>query len=384
MISFNVPPYVGTELKYVTEAAENHKICGDGPFTKKCNKWLEDKFNAQKVLLTTSGTTALDMAMLLCDIHPGDEVILPSYTFSSTATSAVLAGAKLVFVDIRPDTMNIDEKKIEQAITGKTKVIIAVHYAGVACEMDTIMDIAHRHGLMVVEDAAQGVMSTYKGKALGTIGDFGCYSFHETKNYSMGEGGALVINNEAYNEKAEILREKGTNRSKFFRGQVDKYTWVDFGDSYLPSELNAAYLWGQLEMADEINNDRLKSWKRYNEAFQELKEAGKVGLPTVPNECVHNGHMYYLKCRDLQERTALISYLKKKEICAVFHYVPLHSAPAGYKFGRFEGEDVYTTAESEKLVRLPMYYEFKEVEQKCVIDAVLEFYLSKISGMRHG
>ncbi len=377
MISFNVPPYVGTELKYVTEAAENHKICGDGPFTKKCNKWLEDKFNAQKVLLTTSGTTALDMAMLLCDIHPGDEVILPSYTFSSTATSAVLAGAKLVFVDIRPDTMNIDEKKIEQAITGKTKVIIAVHYAGVACEMDTIMDIAHRHGLMVVEDAAQGVMSTYKGKALGTIGDFGCYSFHETKNYSMGEGGALVINNEAYNEKAEILREKGTNRSKFFRGQVDKYTWVDFGDSYLPSELNAAYLWGQLEVADEINNDRLKSWKRYDEAFQELKKSWKVELPTIPKECVHNAHMYYLKCRDLQERTAFIKYLKTKDILSVFHYVPLHSAPAGYKFGRFDGEDQFTTKESERLVRLPLYYGLTKSDQKRVIEAVFDFFERK-------
>lgn len=374
MISFNRPPYVGDELKFVMEAAENHKICGDGPFTMKCNSWFEDKFNAQKVLLTTSGTTALDMAMLLCDIHPGDEVILPSYTFSSTATAAVLAGAKLVFVDIRPDTMNIDEKKIEQAITGKTKVIIAVHYAGVACEMDTIMDIAHRHGLKVVEDAAQGVMSTYKGRALGTIGDFGCYSFHETKNYSMGEGGAIVINHSAYNEKAEVLREKGTNRSKFFRGQVDKYTWVDFGDSYLPSELNAAYLWGQLEKADEINNDRLKSWNRYNEAFQELKECGKVGLPTVPEGCVHNGHMYYLKCRDLQERTALIAHLKKSEICAVFHYIPLHSAPAGYKFGRFDGIDEFTTKESERLVRLPLYYGLADADIDTVISKVREFY----------
>ncbi len=377
MIPFNVPPYAGTELKYVMEAAENHKICGDGPFTKKCNKWFEDRFNAQKVLLTTSGTTALDMAMLLCDIHPGDEVILPSYTFSSTATAAVLAGAKLVFVDIRPDTMNIDEKKIEQAITGKTKVIIVVHYAGIACEMDTIMDIAHRHGLMVVEDAAQGVMSTYKGKALGTIGDFGCYSFHETKNYSMGEGGAIVINNAVYNEKAEILREKGTNRSKFFRGQIDKYTWVDFGDSYLPSELNAAYLWGQLEVADEINSDRIKSWKRYNTAFRELEDSGKVELPTVPEGCVHNGHMYYLKCRDLQERTALIAYLKKREVGAVFHYIPLHSAPAGYKFGRFNGEDLYTTRESERLVRLPMYYGLSNSDQKMVIEAVIEFYERK-------
>lgn len=374
MIAFNVPPYVGKEMEYMKQAVENRKICGDGPFTKKCNAWLEENFHAQKALLTTSGTTALDMAMLLCDLKPGDEVILPSYTFSSTATAAVLARARLVFVDIRPDTMNIDETKIEEAITPKTKVIIAMHYAGVACEMDTIMDIARRHGLMVVEDAAQGVMSSYKGRPLGTIGDFGCYSFHETKNYSMGEGGALIINNPAYNERAEILREKGTNRSKFFRGQVDKYTWVDFGDSYLPSELNAAYLYAQLEMADEINQDRLNSWNRYNQAFQSLKQAGKVELPTIPEECVHNAHMYYLKCRNLQERTALISYLKEQGVLAVFHYVPLHSAPAGLKFGRFHGEDRYTTAESERLVRLPLYYKLDAKDQDKVIESVLKFY----------
>lgn len=374
MINFNLPPYVGTELTYVQQAIENHKICGDGPFTKKCNAWLEERFHAQKVLLTTSGTTALDMAMLLCDLKPGDEVILPSYTFSSTATSAVLAGARLVFVDIRPDTMNIDETKIEAAITDRTKVIIAMHYAGVACEMDTIMDIAHRHGLKVVEDAAQGVMSTYKGRALGTIGDFGCYSFHETKNYSMGEGGALVINNPAYNERAEILREKGTNRAKFFRGQVDKYTWVDFGDSYLPSELNAAYLWGQLEQADTINNDRLASWKAYNEAFQPLAAAGIVGIPTIPKDCVHNAHMYYLKCKDLQERTALIDYAKANGVQLVFHYVPLHSAPAGHKFGRFSGEDQYTTSESERLVRLPLYYGLQKDDISSVIHVIRKFY----------
>lgn len=374
MINFNLPPYVGTELTYVKQAIENHKICGDGPFTKKCNAWLEERFQAQKVLLTTSGTTALDMAMLLCDLRPGDEVILPSYTFSSTATSAVLAGARLVFVDIRPDTMNIDETKIEAAITDRTKVIIAMHYAGVACEMDTIMDIAHRHGLKVVEDAAQGVMSTYKGRALGTIGDFGCYSFHETKNYSMGEGGALVINDPAYNERAEILREKGTNRAKFFRGQVDKYTWVDFGDSYLPSELNAAYLWGQLEQADVINNDRLASWNAYNEAFQPLAAAGIVGIPTIPKDCVHNAHMYYLKCKDLQERTALIDYAKANGVQLVFHYVPLHSAPAGHKFGRFSGEDQYTTSESERLVRLPLYYGLQKDDISSVIHAIRKFY----------
>ena len=374
MINFNIPPYVGTELGYVREAVENHKICGDGVFTKRCNKWLEDRFHAQKVLLTTSGTTALDMAMLLCDLKPGDEVILPSFTFSSTATSAVLAGAKLVFVDIRPDTMNIDETKIEAAITPRTKVIVPVHYAGVACEMDTIMDIARRHGLMVVEDAAQGVMSTYKGRALGTIGDFGCYSFHETKNYSMGEGGALVINNAAYNERAEILREKGTNRSKFFRGQVDKYTWVDFGDSYLPSEMNAAYLWAQLEKADEVNENRLATWHAYWEAFAPLQKAGLVELPTVPEGCVHNAHMFYLKLKNLQERTAFIQYMKEKGIGCVFHYVPLHSAPAGVKFGRFDGEDVYTTAESDRLVRLPMYYGMLKEDCQSVISAVNTFF----------
>ena len=377
MISFNIPPYVGTELKYVQQAIDAHKICGDGMFTKKCNKWLEERFNAQKVLLTTSGTTALDMAALMCDLKPGDEVILPSFTFSSTATAFVLAGATLVFVDVRPDTMNIDETKIEAAITDKTKVIVPVHYAGVACEMDTIMAIARKYNLKVVEDAAQGVMSTYKGKALGTIGDFGCFSFHETKNYSMGEGGALVINNPAYNDRAEILREKGTNRSKFFRGQVDKYTWVDFGDSYLPSDMNAAYLWAQLEQADEINNDRLATWNAYNDAFQHLEEAGKVELPTIPEDCVHNAHMYYLKCKDLEERTAFIEFMKEKDVQTVFHYVPLHSAPAGLKFGRFHGEDTYTTAESDRLVRLPMYYGLDRESLQCVIDAVNGFFFSK-------
>ena len=374
MIHFNVPPFVGKELEYVKQAIDAHKICGDGQFTKKCNAWLEERFNAQKVLLTTSGTTALDMAALMCDLQPGDEVILPSFTFSSTATAFVLAGATLVFVDVRPDTMNIDETKIEAAITEKTKVIVPVHYAGVACEMDTIMDIAKRYHLMVVEDAAQGVMSTYKGKALGTIGDFGCFSFHETKNYSMGEGGAILINGPKYNERAEILREKGTNRSKFYRGQVDKYTWIDFGDSYLPSDMNAAYLWAQLEVAEEINNDRLRIYDAYYNAFKYLEEAGKLELPIVPQGCVHNAHMFFLKCRSLEERTALINYLKDNDILAVFHYVPLHSAPAGEKFGRFHGEDVYTTAESDKLVRLPMYYKLTQEDQEKVIAAVKAFY----------
>lgn len=374
MINFNVPPFIGTEFEYVKQAILSHKICGDGSFTKKCNEWMEKRFDAKKVLLTTSGSTALDMAALLCDITPGDEVILPSFTFSSTANAFVLAGAKLVFVDIRPDTMNIDEKKIEAAITDKTKAICVVHYAGVACEMDTIMDIARRHGLQVVEDAAQGVMSTYKGKALGTIGDFGCYSFHETKNYSMGEGGAIVINKEEYIEKAEILREKGTNRSKFFRGQVDKYTWVDFGDSYLPSELNAAYLWAQLLEADMINDNRMKTWNTYYESFKEIADSGRIALPAIPEGCVHNAHMFYLKCKDLEERTKFISFMKENEIGCVFHYVPLHSAPAGLKFGRFVGEDEYTTKESDRLVRLPMYFGMKECDLTKVIEKIKLFF----------
>ena len=376
MINFNVPPNVGKELEYVQQAIDSHKICGDGQFTKKCNVWMEERFNCQKVLLTTSGTTALDMAALLCDLQPGDEVILPSYTFSSTATAFVLAGAKLVFVDIRPDTMNIDENKIEDAITSRTKVIVAMHYAGVACEMDTIMDIAKRHNLKVVEDAAQAVMSTYKGKALGTIGDFGCYSFHETKNYSMGEGGALLINKPEYNERAEILREKGTNRAKFFRGQVDKYTWVDFGDSYLPSELNAAYLWAQLEQADEINNNRLTTWKTYYEALKYLEETGKLELPHIPTECTHNAHMFYVKLKNLEERTTFIAYLREHEVQSVFHYIPLHSAPAGQKFGHFHGEDVFTTKESERLARLPMYYGLNEQVEK-VVECVKDFFLER-------
>ena len=374
MIPFNVPPYVGTEEKYVSEAIQSHKISGDGEFTKRCNQWMEKRFDAKKVLLTTSGSTALDMAALMCGIKPGDEVILPSFTFSSTANAFVLAGARLVFVDIRPDTMNIDEKLIEAAITEKTKVIVPVHYAGVACEMDTIMNIAKRHGLLVVEDAAQGVMSTYKGKALGTIGDFGCYSFHETKNYSMGEGGALVINNEAFIEKAEILREKGTNRSKFFRGQVDKYTWVDFGDSYLPSEINAAYLWPQLEMADAINENRLASWNRYYEKLKPLAEEGLAEIPFIPEGCVHNAHMFYLKLENVQQRTAFISYLKERNICSVFHYVPLHSAPAGLKFGRFFKKDIYTTRESERLTRLPLYYGLKTEDLDYIVDQVKSFF----------
>ncbi len=374
MICFNVPPCTGNEMKYIAEAVASHKICGDGAFTKKCSAWMEERFHAHKVLLTTSGTTALDMASLLCDLRPGDEVILPSYTFSSTANAFVNYGARLVFVDVRPDTMNIDETKIEAAVTDRTKVIVVMHYAGVACEMDAIMAIARRHHLLVVEDAAQAVMSSYHGKPLGTIGDFGCFSFHETKNYSMGEGGAILVNDPACVERAEILREKGTNRARFFRGQVDKYTWVDIGDSFLPSELNAAYLWAQLEMADEINADRLKSWQAYRGAFADLEKRGFVQLPVIPEGCVHNAHMFYLKCRDLEERTALIQFLRDRDILAVFHYVPLHTAPAGLRFGRFAGEDVYTTRESERLVRLPLYYKLTAEDQAKVIRAVRDFY----------
>lgn len=374
MIDFNVPPVTGNELAYIEQAISNKKICGDGEFTKRCNAWIEDHTGTTKALLTTSGTAALEMAALLCDLDPGDEVILPSFTFSSTATAFVLAGAKLVFVDIRPDTMNIDERKIEQAITDKTRAICVVHYAGVACDMDMIMGIAKRHGLKVVEDAAQGVMSSYRGRPLGTIGDLGCFSFHETKNYSMGEGGALLINDPSLTEKAEILREKGTNRSRFLRGQIDKYTWVDYGSSYLPSDMNAAYLWAQLEKADDINEDRLASWHCYDEGLRPLAEQRKIELPIIPDGCIHNAHMYYMKCADIDERTALIAFLKERGIGAVFHYVPLHSAPAGKRFGRFDGVDEFTTKESERLVRLPMYYGLSEGDVQTVIDAVNAFY----------
>ncbi len=374
MIMFNVPPFFGDEFKYMQEAVEAHKICGDGAFTSKCSKWLEERIGAPKVLLTTSGTSALEMSAHLCGIKPGDEVILPSYTFSSTANAFVLAGAKLVFVDIRPDTMNIDETKIESAITDKTRVIVPVHYAGVACEMDTIMSIARRHNLLVVEDAAQAVMSTYKGRHLGTIGDFGCYSFHETKNFSMGEGGAIVINHPEDIVEAEIIREKGTNRSQFYRGQVAKYNWMNRGSSYLPSDLNAAYLWGQLQHADEMQSERMDSWNDYYKAFGALREAGEIELPAIPDYCVHNAHMFYIKCRDLDTRTAYIDHMRKKDILCVFHYVPLHSAPAGLKYGRFAGTDEYTTAESDKLVRLPLYYKLSAQDRKRVIKSTLDFF----------
>lgn len=375
MIQFNVPPYVGNELNYMEEAVyQNRKICGDGPFTQKCNAWIEQKTGAEKALLTTSCTHATEMAAILAEIEPGDEVIMPSYTFVSSANPFVLRGAKVVFVDIRPDTMNIDETLIEGAITEKTKAIVPVHYAGVSCEMDTIMDIANRHNLMVIEDAAQGVMSQYKGRALGTIGDYGCFSFHETKNYSMGEGGALLIRDAKNSERAEIIREKGTDRSKFLRGQVDKYTWVDAGSSYLPSDINAAYLYAQLEQAEKINNHRLMLWNRYYGNLECLMQNGKVALPVVPEECTHNAHMFYIKTKDIEERTALTSFLKERRIVTVFHYIPLHSAPAGLKYSRFHGEDRYTTKESERLLRLPMYYQLSVEEVEQVTEAIKEFY----------
>ncbi len=375
MINFNVPPFTGKEMEYIKECVENQKICGDGIYTKKCNQWLEEKTGTAKCLLTTSCTHATELAALLAEIQPGDEVIMPAYTFVSTADAFVLRGAVPVFVDIRPDTMNMDENMIEAAITDKTKAIVPVHYAGVSCEMDKIMELAEKYNLVVIEDAAQGIMSTYKGKALGTIGDFGCFSFHETKNYSMGEGGALLIRDEKYIENAEIIREKGTNRSKFFRGQIDKYTWVNFGSSYLPSDMNAAYLYAQLEMAEEINDLRLACWNRYYENLKPLVQAGYIDLPVVPEGCVHNAHMFYIKAKDIEERTELIAYLKTKEVMSVFHYIPLHTAPAGLKFGRFHGEDKYTTKESERLTRLPMFYGLTLEQVDYICEQVKNFYV---------
>ena len=373
-ISFNRPPFVGKETEYIKEAVEkNGMICGDGPFTKKCSQWMKERFQTKNVLLTTSCTHALEMAAFLADIQPGDEVIMPSYTFVSTADAFVLRGATCVFVDIRPDTMNIDETKIEEAITEKTKAIVPVHYAGVSCAMDEIMAIAKKYNLKVVEDAAQGVNAFYKGKALGTIGDFGCYSFHDTKNYSMGEGGAILFQDDRYLEPAEILREKGTNRSQYFRGQIDKYTWVGYGSSYLPSDMNAAYLWAQLEEADKINDKRLSIWNFYHEELKELEDKGVLERPYIPEYATHNAHMYYIKVKDLRVRTKLLAYLKERGILSVFHYVPLHSATAGKKFGRFHGEDVYTTKESERLCRLPMYYSLSLEEAAEVVKALKEF-----------
>jgi dTDP-4-amino-4,6-dideoxygalactose transaminase len=374
MISFNMPPVIGGEAENIVDVLKGHKISGDGKYTKLCNEWLENKTGTAKALLTTSCTHATEMAALLTDIQPGDEVIMPSYTFVSTADAFVLRGATAVFVDIRPDTMNIDETLIEDAITPKTKAIVPVHYAGVSCEMDAIMDIAGRHNLKVIEDAAQGIMSTYKGRQLGSIGDFGCYSFHETKNLSMGEGGALLIKDAKDIERAEIIREKGTNRSKFFRGEIDKYTWVAPGSSYLPSELNAAFLYAQMEKAQEIFDDRMNSWQMYYELLKPLKDDEKIELPTIPDGCEHNAHMFYIKVKDLDERTQMISYLKDNGVNAVFHYVPLHTAPAGVDYGRFYGEDRYTTKESERLIRLPMYYGLQNDDIEFVCSKLADYY----------
>lgn len=374
MIRFNVPPYTGNEMENMKKAVDNQHICGDGEFTMKCSEYLEEITGTSKCLLTTSCTHALEMAALLCDIKEGDEMILPSYTFVSTADAFVLRGAVPVFVDIRPDTMNIDENLIEAAITERTKVIAVVHYAGIACEMDKIMEIARKYHLMVVEDAAQAIMCTYKGKPLGTFGDFGCFSFHETKNFSMGEGGALLIRDPEYIEEAEILREKGTDRSKYFRGQVDKYRWMNYGSSYLPSDMNAAYLYSQFEVADQINEARKARWDQYYQLLKPLQDKGIISLPVVPKECVHNGHMFYIKTRDLQERTELIKFMKSSDILTVFHYVPLHSAPAGLKFGRFHGEDRYTTTESERLLRLPMFYQLTGEQVDFIAGRVKAFY----------
>lgn len=374
MIPFNEPLVTGNEIKYIQKALHNKKLSGDGFFTKKCNTWFEQNLGCNQALLTTSCTHALEMAAILANIQPGDEVIMPSYTFVSTANAFVLRGAKIIFIDIRPDTMNMDENLVEDAISSKTKVIVPVHYAGVACEMDTIMEIARRYNLLVIEDAAQGVMSKYKGQYLGTIGHMGCYSFHETKNYTCGEGGALLINDKCFIERAEIIREKGTDRSKFFRGQVDKYTWVDIGSSYLPSELNAAYLYAQLEMADEINFNRIQSWNCYNEKLKALVQMGKIEIPSIPDNCEHNAHMFYIKAHDLDERTDLINYLKKNDVMCVFHYIPLHSSPAGVKTGYFHGDDIFTTRESEKLLRLPMYFGMGEGKVAEVVSLIYKFY----------
>lgn len=377
MINFNEPIMIETAFDYVREAINNKKLSGDGEFTKRCGYWLGRWCGVKNVMLTTSCTHATEMAAMLADIKPGDEVIMPAYTFVSTANAFVLRGASIKFVDIRPDTMNIDERLIEAAVTDRTKAIVPVHYAGVGCEMDEILKIAKKYHLCVIEDAAQGVMSTYKGQALGGIGDYGCYSFHETKNYSMGEGGAIVIKDEKNVNLAEIIREKGTNRSQFFRGEIDRYTWVSAGSSYLPSELNAAYLWSQLEKADQILGNRMKIWNMYQQGLSDLCESGVIGLPYIPKECKHNAHMFYIKTKDLQERTELISFMRARDMYLVFHYVPLHTAPAGKRYGIFNGEDNYTTKESERLVRLPLYFGMKDIDAERVIDGIKEFYYKK-------
>jgi dTDP-4-amino-4,6-dideoxygalactose transaminase len=376
IIPFNRPPKTAKSGAYLLDALESCKYSGDGIYTKKCTEWLESKVGYGEALMTTSGSHALDMAAYLCGIKPGDEAIMPSYTFSSTANAFAGRGAKIVFVDIRPDTMNIDESLIEAAITPKTKAIVPVHYAGVSCEMDEINPLAEKYGLKVVEDAAQAILSTYQGKPCGALSDFGCFSFHETKNFSMGEGGALVIRSKEDAERAEILREKGTNRSRFYRGEIDKYTWVDWGSSYLPSEFLCAYLWSQLEIADEITDDRLASWNMYYEGLGGLGLDGEglIELPRIPVGCVHNAHMFYIKARDGEERDSLLEWLKKEGIYAVFHYIPLHSAPAGKKFGFFHGEDRFTTRESERMIRLPLFYGLKREEIFNTIEKIKNYY----------
>ena len=373
-INFNVPPYTGKEMDYIRVCVENQKICGDGEFTAKDNEWIEKKTGVSKCLLTTSCTHATELSALLAGIKEGDEVIMPSYTFVSTANAFVLRGAKVVFVDIRPDTMNIDENLIEAAITPRTRAIVPVHYAGVGCEMDTIMDIAKRHHLLVIEDAAQGIMATYKGRALGSIGDFGNYSFHETKNYSMGEGGALLLRDQTYVDDAIIIREKGTNRTLYKLGKVDKYSWIMAGSSFLPSDMNAAYLYAELEIADQINDTRMDHWNRYYRALEPMKEAGLIELPTVPEYCVHNAHMFYIKAKDFEERAGLISYLRGHDILPASHYIPLHSSAAGLRYSTFHGEDRYTTKESERLLRLPMYYSLTNDDLDEVVQRVKEYY----------
>lgn len=374
MINFNEPLVTGKEIKYINQVLETRQLSGDGEFTRKCHRWLEKKFHCRKALLATSGTSALDMAAILAGIEPGDEVIMPSFTFVSTANAFVLRGAKVIFIDIRPDTMNINEELIESAITRKTKAIVVVHYAGVSCEMDIVVKIAKKHKLYIIEDAAQGVMSKYKGKYLGTIGDIGCYSFHETKNYTCGEGGAIILNDKKMAKRAEIVWEKGTNRSDFHRGMIDKYTWVDIGSSYLPSELNAAFLYAQFNEAEKIKKIRLKRWNQYYSGLKLLADRNLIKLPCVPVGCKHNGHMFYIKVKDYKEREKLIAYLKAKNIMAVFHYIPLHTSLAGKKFSKFNGKDLFTTNESEKILRLPLYFELDEKLVRKIIDSIILFY----------
>ena len=374
MLPFNIPPYVPQCSDYVTQVIQNRKICGDGPFTARCNEALEALTGAPKALLTTSGTSALEMAAILLDIQPGDEVIMPSFTFVSTANAFALRGAKIVFVDVQPDTMNLDPLCVRAAITPHTRAIVPVHYAGVCCDMDALGDIAREHGLAMVEDAAQAVGSFYKDRPAGSMSDVGCFSFHETKNYSMGEGGAVILNDPHMVERAEIIREKGTDRSRFYRGQVDKYTWVDIGSSFLPSELNAAYLLAQLEQRASITAARMARWEQYDAGLAPLEQRGLIERMKVPADCVHNAHMYYIKLCSLEERSRLIAFLAEHDICAVFHYVPLHSATAGLKYGRFVGEDRYTTALSERLLRLPLFYELSQADCTRGIEALYAFF----------